>query len=60
MEGLVIDGEVYYVDDIRDFIELVDRFMGMDSSRYLSEYINDCESDISYLSEEIEKLQEED
>lgn len=43
MDGLVINGQVYYVKDMKDFIDLVQNIMGDDSAKWLEEHLEDVD-----------------
>ena len=39
MDGLLINGEVYYVQSIDDFVHLVEDVMGLESAMWLEKYL---------------------
>lgn len=43
MDGLKINGQLHYVADQNDFIDLVARYMGMDAEQYLRDLLQECE-----------------
>ena len=45
MTGLRINGQLHYVADQNDFIDLVSRYMGMDAEQYLRDLLQECESE---------------
>ena len=60
MTGLRINGQLQYVYDIQQFIDLVEKYMGDDSAKYLEQYVIDTELEIKNQNEKIgEILQEE-
>ena len=57
MDGLLINGQLYYVANQEDFLDLVLRYMGSDAETYLRELLKDyeCEHvDIDSVYEHIE------
>ena len=45
------DNTIEYVSDMRDFLDLVDKYMGFDARRWLEEYIDDSEEAWKYNAE---------
>ena len=43
MDGLCINGQVYYVSDMKDFIDLVRDVMGDDSAKWLEGHLEDID-----------------
>ena len=55
------DGTIEYVSDLRDFEELVERYMGLDARRWLDGFLTDALEDSGYsgeLEKEIDALKE--
>ena len=55
------DGTIEYVSDLRDFEELVERYMGLDARRWLDGFLADALEDSGYageLEKEIDALKE--
>ena len=48
------DGTIEYVSDLRDFAELIDKYMGLDARRWLDDLLEEALEDTRY-SEELEK-----
>ena len=51
MESLLINGNVEYVGELKDFIELVDKYMGLDSADYLRSLLSNRSNIEDALSE---------
>ena len=56
MDGLCINGQIRYVRESKDFVELIDEFMGVDASKWISEYVSDSNLEIDNLKEQIESI----
>ena len=54
MDGLVINGQVYYVSDMKDFIDLVRDVMGDGSAKWLEEHLEDVDEGKAELLNMIE------
>ena len=48
------DGAIRYISSFRDFVELIDEYMGFDCKRYAEE----LQDEIEELQDEIEELQD--
>lgn len=49
MDGLIINGQVYYVRDMRDFLDLVRDKMSNDSANWLEEHLEDEDDSVAEL-----------
>lgn len=55
------DGTIEYVADLRDFAELVDKYMGLDARRWMDDLLEEALEDSRYAAElekDIEGLKE--
>lgn len=59
MDGLLINGQLYYVQTKDDFVDLVAKYMGMDSEKYLQNLLNDYDYHINALNDDISTLESE-
>ena len=55
MEGLMINGQLQYVKDMNDFIDLVDKYMGYDSAKWLENHIGDVREETQQLIDMMEE-----
>jgi hypothetical protein len=60
MTGLLINGQLHYVseDDNQDFIDLVEKYMGCDSAKYLIDILENIEYENQYMKHKIEKVKD--
>lgn len=60
MTGLLINGQLHYVseDDNQDFIDLVEKYMGYDSAKYLIDILENIEYENQYMKYKIEKIKD--
>lgn len=59
MDGLRIGGQLHYVMNPDDFIDLVAKYMGTDAERYLQSLLSDYECHIKALHDDINTLEAE-
>lgn len=60
MIGLYINGQLHYVSNIQHFIDLVEKYMGDDSAKYLEQYVIDTELEIKNQNEKIREILQEE
>lgn len=57
MFGLMINGQLEYISDIEGFIDLVEKYMGVDSAKFLDDEIKKTKGMKNKIEKAKEKLQ---
>lgn len=54
MFGLMINGQLEYISDIEGFIDLVEKYMGVDSAKFLDDEMKKTKNKIEKAKEKLQ------